>query len=159
MNKHSILIVFCMFILVSCKHAAIEYNETASDVPLIDGINPLQETVITSIAIPADSTMATLYGNKIAVQHVRTPIEKKYPKGSVLYLVTWQSQPDSVWFGGDIPKLPKSIETIKFTDLHKPLYSYINPEGNVVPHTSQKNEQRMEFILSLKNAPIPAIKR
>ncbi len=71
--------------------------------------NPLEWKVITSGVNSKNSTMYTLYGNDLAVQHARTS-DAPYPNNAVLALVTWRQQEDIRWFGANVPSQPDSVE-------------------------------------------------
>jgi hypothetical protein len=72
--------------------------------------------VITSIFDRRVSTMSTLYGNRVALEHARGSATPSYPPGSVLWLVSWSMQEDAHWFGGRIPDQVKSTEEVRVTD-------------------------------------------
>ncbi len=95
-------------------------------------VNPLQWKVITSAIDHRDSTMYTVFGNDRAVEYARTHAEHEYPAGSVIALVTWTQQEDPRWFGGRIPKAPKSVEFVTVsTDADGKLsYRYEEYEGS-----------------------------
>jgi hypothetical protein len=61
----------------------------------------------------SQSTMSTLYGNDIAVEHARSQsLADPYPPGATLSLVTWSQRRDAHWFGGKLPSALRSIETV-----------------------------------------------
>jgi hypothetical protein len=93
-------------------HLAAAFNDQAS---LPGGLpfQPLQWRVICSGLDKPDSTMSTLYGNDLAVDHARTTISHAYPPGAVLSLVTWSQKEDPHWFGAQIPAQIKSIEFVQ----------------------------------------------
>jgi hypothetical protein len=75
--------------------------------------DPLQWRIITSSINRHDSTMSTLYGNDLAVNHARTLDQPAYPSGSVLSLVTWVQKDDERWYGARIPGSIQSIEFVQ----------------------------------------------
>src|SRR5690606_31490924 len=79
--------------------------------------------VITTSVNLNNKTMSTLYGNTIAVDFAKKNSGFKYPAGSVLYEVTWEQQPDSVWFGATIPAELISVEKISFNRETEPSYA------------------------------------
>ncbi|MEO6315254.1 MAG: cytochrome P460 family protein [Chitinophagaceae bacterium] len=80
-------------------------------------VNPGHEDKVINSSINKKSgTMATLYGNEIAVRFARKHTGSDYPAGSILTLVTWQQKEDAHWFGGQIPGDIHSIEKVKFNN-------------------------------------------
>jgi hypothetical protein len=107
------------------------YNESASligDLPA----NPLQWQVIAAAINHAESSMATLYGNDVAVHYARTNGQHNYPPNSILALVTWAQQDDPRYFGARIPSQVKSVEFVfvKAGGNGAPQYSYQEYEGS-----------------------------
>jgi hypothetical protein len=123
--------------------------------------NPLQWKVITSEISQTDSTMATLYGNDLAVQYARTHAQHSYPAGAVLSLVTWTQQEDPRWFGAKIPATAKSVEfvTVGSAADGKPSYSYQEYGGAPLKKLSAEEgrnpNDRAEYILSQRAAVLP----
>ncbi|HWK05283.1 MAG TPA: cytochrome P460 family protein [Puia sp.] len=85
-----------------------------SDVGSADSLafNPLDWKIITSSLNKKDMTMATLYGNELAVKSARKGAA--YPAGAVIALVSWKQSEDEHWFGGRIPGTVLSIERVSF---------------------------------------------
>jgi len=73
----------------------------------------LKWRVITSGVDNRDSTMSTLFGNEIAVNHVRTDPHGSYPPGSVVALGTWFQREDPNWLGAMVPGRLKSMEIVR----------------------------------------------
>ena len=84
--------------------------------------NPLLEYALTSSINMKDSSMSTLYGNKIAWDYANLKNDGNYPQGAILYEVTWKQKSDSVWFGANIPKEIKSVERIFYPRNKAPRY-------------------------------------
>jgi hypothetical protein len=121
----SILILAICF-LYSCNNTSKQsnLNDKGSISELGDlKENPLLLGVITTQINSKDKTMSTLYGNKIAVDYAAKHIETNYPSGAVLYEVTWQQEPDAVWFGANIPANLISVEKVMFFNENKPSYT------------------------------------
>ncbi|MES2418760.1 MAG: hypothetical protein V4541_11275 [Bacteroidota bacterium] len=116
-------------------------NEWTSELPE----NPLLLHPLTSSINPNNNTMATLYGNDLATDHVND-----YPAGAVLYEITWSQKPDSLWFGGNVPGDVLSVEQIIFNDNGKPTYKLY--KGNIPANDEQ---ERMKFIISQRPAVSP----
>lgn len=115
-------------------------------------VNPLLENVITSSINPKAGTMQILYGNKIAWDYVNTHTDLQYPKGSVLYSVTWRQKPDSLWFGANIPKEIVQIEQVSFEN-EQPKYERF--QGSPLQKTDATDSSRLAYILSQKMAISP----
>lgn len=77
-------------------------------------LNPLDWKIITSSVNKKDTTMATLYGNELALKFARFGPDWGYPPGVVMVLVTWKPEADERWFGGKIPGTVLSIERVSF---------------------------------------------
>lgn len=143
--------------LPGCTQSNQSYlNEGASILKLKDlPENPLLLHPLTSSINPNDRTMATLYGNDLAMGHAQTYKGSDFPAGTVLYQVTWGQKKDSLWFGANIPGKVLSVEQVSFNDHKKAVYKLYkgdelrksNPE-NVVP-------ERVNFIISQKRAVSP----
>lgn len=123
--------------------------------------NPLQWKVITSETSQTESTMATLYGNDLAVQYARTHAEHNYPAGAVLSLVTWAEREDPRWFGANIPATVKSVEFVTVGNAAdgKPSYSYQEYGGSPLKKLSAENgaspNDRVAYLLSQRAAVLP----
>jgi hypothetical protein len=124
-------------------------------------VNPMQWKVITSAIERSDSTMATLFGNDLAVEYARSHSQHDYPVGSALCLVTWTQREDSRWFGAKIPDRVKTVEfvTAAARPNEGPLYSYDEYEGSplkkVSAQQSTMTKERTAYILSLRAAVMP----
>ena len=120
--------------------------------------NPLQWGVISSSISRKDGTMATLYGNDLAVRAARARIQAGYPKGSALSLVTWCEQPDSHWFGARIPGLVKSVEFVMIDADSLQLPSYLEFKGSPlrkVASDAGAAESRVAYILGQRASAMP----
>ena len=154
----------CSFLFGGCSGQkpalTASVNESAS---LVAGLpaNPLQWRIISSSLNPNDSTMATLYGNDVAVDYARSHAEHDYPENSVISLVTWSQQEDERWYGAKIPGAPKSVEFlfVKVGSDGKPSYSYELYEG--APLALRRAQQtlkptgRVAELLSQRAAVMP----
>ena len=116
--------------------------------------NPLLMIPFTSSIQPKNSTMSTLYGNKIAANYARTNPNSNYPEGSILYEVTWKQKPDDVWFGGNIPDEIIKVERVVFQEQNIPSYQLY--EGNPLKRIYSKDDEvRIKAIVSQKMAVSP----
>ncbi len=123
--------------------------------------NPLRWKVITSTIDRSDSTMATLFGNDVAVEYARSHSQQDYPAGSVLSLVTWSQREDPYWFGANIPDQVKSVEFVTVSSQpNQPVSSsYEEYEGSPLTKTTAQEpaliKERMAYLLSLRAAVMP----
>jgi hypothetical protein len=133
-------------------------NQSASLVGQLPA-NPLQWKVISSMIDGPDSTMATLCGNDIAVQYVRTHSTHDYPPGSVISLVTWTQQEDPRWFGARIPATVKSVEFVAVDAAAdgSTSYSYTKYEGAPLKRSlgPVTGDERAAYLLSQRAAVMP----
>jgi len=129
----------------------------SGDIPF----HPLQGRVITSWIDRRDSTMSTLYGNDVAVQHARTNEPHNYPPGALLAAVTWKQQEDPRWFGARIPATAQSVEyvTVKSAPDGKPSYLYQLYTGTPLKETASAEgavpSERASWLLSQRAAVMP----
>lgn len=116
--------------------------------------NPLLLGVITTQINSEKETMSTLYGNKIAVDYATKNIGTNYPSGAILYEVTWQQEPDAVWFGANIPANLISVEKVMFLNESEPSYTlYKGTPLKKLKHTYIND--RLTQILSNRYAATP----
>lgn len=125
-NKIKVFVYISLFLFAySCNNNKENINKDASLTFLGElPENPLLLNPINFSINKKEHTMSTLYGNKTAFEFKKNNTTNLYPKGSVLYEVTWNQKDDDVWFGGKIPKNIKSIERIEFHDNPQPFYEY-----------------------------------
>lgn len=131
-------------------------NEQASILELNDlPENPLLLHPLSSSINPNNHTMATLYGNDLAMDHASKNKGSDYPTGARLYEVTWEQKPDSVWFGANIPKVILSVEQVVFDNNSTPVYKLY--QGETLKEQAQGNDraERLKFIISQKMAVSP----
>jgi hypothetical protein len=74
--------------------------------------NPLQWKIITAAVDTSSKTMATLYGNDVAVRFARSNASHDYPVNATIALVTWTQRDDPRYFGAKIPDRLQSIEYV-----------------------------------------------
>jgi hypothetical protein len=157
-------------LLVSClafsncahkyKSATALINHKASltgDLPF----NPFRWGVISLGIGSLSSTMFTLYGNDVAVEHARSEPQGPYPVGSQLSLVTWTQHEDEHWFGARNPGSLKSVEFVRVEPSGdgNPLYSYRVFEGTPLKETTSERisdrERRIVEMLGRSAAVMP----
>lgn len=111
--------------------------------------------VIASSINKKHGTMATLYGNQIAL---KTAIAGtgNIVDGEIFALVTWKQQPDDHWFGANIPGNLQSVEFVK-TSLGGNNISYQKFDGkNMVLNTdTSNNQERIKYIFGQKPSIMP----
>lgn len=121
--------------------------------------NPLEWNVITTSIDRPSSTMSTLYGNDLAVQHSRRSSDANYQPGAVLSLVTWTQREDPNWFGAKIPGQVKSVEfvTAAAGENGRPSYEYRNYEGSPLALVADgpSTGTRVAYLLSLRASVMP----
>ena len=159
MRASILLIVTAALVLCGCSTRRIEsaklINHKAS-LPETLPHNPFAWRVIAAGVKTKDATMATLFGNDIAVMHARTNPSQPYPAGSVLSLVTWTEQEDERWFGAKIPGGLKSVEFVTVLD-SKPSYSYEMYAGSPLRTLVEQDERdsRINDILGQRALVMP----
>jgi len=114
--------------------------------------DPFQWKVISSSIDVQGGTMATLYGNDLAVDSARCGSQSKYPPGAILALVTWFQQDDSHWFGARIPGPIKSVEFVTASR------SYQEFRGTPLKRTmtsARLVDSRIDYILGQRASVMP----
>jgi len=164
MKRICLLIISLCLVVSGCSKKETKwpkaYNEEASITEKLP-FNPLEWRVVTSSLNRQESTMATLYGNDLAVRHARTDPQQPYPQGSTLSLVTWLQQDDEHWFGGRIPGQIKSIEFVTVdTDANQaPSYLYESYEGASLKKLPADEASiinaRIQYILNQRASVMP----
>jgi mono/diheme cytochrome c family protein len=134
-------------------------NNTAASLPANLPYQPLAWRAITMLVDRQSRTMATLYGNSIAMQavHPRSEVAPSYPAGSVLAAVTWAQRDDPHWFGARIPDVPLSIEFVEISPGNRlPAYRRFAGAALVGDRlTAGTAASRTSFILGLTPAQLP----
>lgn len=123
---------------------------------------PLGWNAITMFVDPKAHTMATLYGNDVAMRAIQArgavPTQPAaYPAGAMLALLTWVQRDDPHWFGGRMADSPQLIEFVR-ADSAGATKSYQRFEGAGAverPISPELAEQRRSFILKLTPAMLP----
>jgi len=118
---------------------------------------------ITMYVDPRTRTMATLYGNDVAMQAVQasrstgadTAKGPAYTAGAVLALVTWVQREDPHWFGGRIPDQPQSIEIVNVGNNGQNGYRRFAGAGLGEDLSFAAAAQRTSFVLGLVPARLP----
>jgi hypothetical protein len=137
-------------------------NNGAAALPQSLPYRPLGRKVVTMFVDPKAHTMATLFGNDVAMQAVaargssfgKSPA---YPAGSVLSLVTWNQREDPHWFGGRIPNSPLSVEFAE-TGASGTAGIYRCYDGPFLKEHALRTEEavkRSGFLLNLAPASLP----
>ncbi len=142
----------------SCTHRQQEYANKQASILNLGSLpeNPLLLTPMATLTNRSNNTMSMLYGNSIAVQHARQQGTDMDPPGSLLYKVTWQAKPDSLWFGATIPKQVRLVERVMVNNRAMPVYTAY--KGSALAQTKGREEDAgttAENILQLKMAVSP----
>ena len=124
--------------------------------------DPLQWRVITTSLDEAAGTMATLFGNDLALAHVRTDAQSPWPPGAEVALVTWKQREDSHWFGA---RIPGTVQTAEYVTVQPPptpdqpvsfLYeSYAGTPLVKQPADAAAGAARAFVIMGLRGAVLP----
>jgi hypothetical protein len=137
-------------------------NNSAAALPANLPYRPLTWNPITMYVDPQTHTLATLYGNRAAMEGVQMrgapPLgEPKYSTGAVLALVTWAERDDPHWFGARIPAIPESVEFLQVAGTGQTIsYRGFAGKGLVEEHAAASvAAQRTSFMLGLTPAPLP----
>ena len=123
--------------------------------------NPFRWSVISIGVDSLSSTMFTLYGNDVAVDHARSGPQGPYPVGSQLSLVTWTQHEDEHWFGARNPGSLKSVEFVRVEPGGDgtSLYSYRVFEGTPLKETTTERTsewgRRIDSMLARRTAVMP----
>jgi hypothetical protein len=141
-------------------------NNSAAALPPSLPYQPLNWNAITMYVDPETRTMATLYGNRAAMEgvqmHGATPMGgssmggSRYPTGAVLALVTWVQRDDPHWFGGRIPATPESVEFVQVATEQAIGYRRFAGKELVEDHPAASvAAQRTNFVLGLTPVRLP----
>jgi hypothetical protein len=122
-------------------------------------VRPLEWRVITSSIDREHHTMATLFGNDVAVTNARSATGAvTYPVDSTLALVTWAQKDDGHWFGARIPQRFVSMELVMVgagTGGKTPVkYERYGPDGRLASGSDQ-DAAREETILAERASFMP----
>jgi hypothetical protein len=138
-------------------------NNAAAALPSSLPYNPLDWSAITMYVDSKMRTTATLYGNNIAINTVRSRHstlnasgELHYGDGAVLSLVTWAQRDDPHWFGARIPQRLLSVEFVQVRAAEEKKYSRYDAAGQLQDNRgTQMDSQRTGFIFGLAPAQLP----
>jgi hypothetical protein len=137
-------------------------NNSAASLPAGLPWQPLGWRALTMYVDPRTHTMASLYGNDVAMQILQRdnaprPTQITYPSGSVLALVTWAQRDDPHWFGARIPDTPQTVEFVQFSsDNQSTIYRAWGGKTLAEVHADAGiATQRTAFILNLKPVSMP----
>lgn len=162
MPKYLLSVLFVLGTIDGCgNHAASTPEPVGEEVSVSANLpfNPFQWKIISSSINPQTGTMATLYGNDLAVQTARHGSQPAYPPGAVLAMVTWYQQEDNRWFGARIPGRMKSVEIVAMEqDGHSRSYQEFSGSPlimtKLVPAPALP-DPRIDYILALRASVMP----
>jgi Cytochrome P460 len=153
--KHLLFLTVCLILLSCGKNRTNNYNTAAAlrDTLLLQ---PNEWKVITSSINTSTHTMATLYGNEVAVKAARSG-QGSYPAGASLLLVTWKQQPDDHWFGAIIPGAVETVEQVVYTTGSiSPFYTKYT--GNLLAKSivnPEESQHRIAWMIQQRAAVMP----
>jgi len=159
--KFFLLAMTTLFALVGCQSTRPEPASTNRQAALTGTLlyNPLAWRVVTSWTNERQATMSTLYGNDLAIEHVRSSSDLGYPAGAVLALVTWSQRDDPHWFGARIPSTPQSVEFVVIPSEAGQNPAYERYQGSPLKRTNDADRntaaQRTSYLLSQRAAVMP----
>lgn len=160
-NYLSSLALFLM--VVGCTNEKVNSSNCINEAASLSAndslsFNPLEWIVIYSEIDKNAKTMATLYGNDMAVSYARAGGYNNYPSGTQLSMVTWKQREDEHWFGGNIPDSIQSVEIIKFEEpMQRPGYKIYKGTPLRIDNSidSEMITRRIGYISSQKASVIP----
>lgn len=159
--KLFLLTMTTLFALVGCQSTRPEPASTNRPAALTGSLpyNPLAWRVVTSWTNERQATMSTLYGNDLAIEHVRSSSDLGYPAGAVLALVTWSQRDDPHWFGARIPSTPQSVEFVVIPSEAGQSPTYERYQGSPLKRANDADRntaaQRASYLLSQRAAVMP----
>jgi hypothetical protein len=123
-------------------------------------VRPLEWRVITSSIDREQHTMATLFGNDVAVTSARSATGAvTYPAGSTLALVTWVQKDDGHWFGARIPQRFVSMELVTVAAgadaKTAATYQRFGPTGQAASGGANEDSARKAAILTERASVMP----
>jgi hypothetical protein len=145
-----------MTLIFSCNSSPDLGEQTNSKASLPGGIHFKGRglKVMNTLINKKNGTMSTLYGNDIALISAMSGSQRPAP-GMELVLVTWAQQPNSYWYGNNIPGRLLSLETVRTPTESKISYSLF--EGQSPPRNQYRatGKNRISFILNQKPSVLP----
>jgi hypothetical protein len=163
LRRKTVAAAALLLIVAGCSHRRPSerdlYNVDAA-LPAALPLQPLDWQVITSSVDREHHTMATLFGNDVAVKAAHASDgQVQYPAAAVLSEVTWLQREDEHWFGGRIPQRFVSMEIVKITTSAEGSsaagYERFGPTGQRTSENPGQDEARKQAILAEKPSPMP----
>ena len=152
-----ILLASIVVLLAACTNSNSNTRLVNDDASLPTSFNFSKQglKVITSFINKKQGTMATLYGNDVALQAAKLG-SSTTTTGETFALVTWKQKADDHWFGAKIPSNLQSVEYVK-TRPSGNTVSYQKFEGKtlVLSTDTLHNQERIKYILSQKASIFP----
>lgn len=148
--------------LSACGHAGTIDTHPGGAIALrgVLPYDPFEWPVIASFVDPGQETMATLFGNEVAMHAARSNDWTTYPAGSVLSLVTWRQRDDPDWFGARVPDVVQSVEFVELRAEggNSPTTTYArfsNPSLEPSPISSGEQQARIHYLLTQRASSMP----
>jgi hypothetical protein len=138
-------------------------NNIAAALPASLPYQPLAWNAITMYVDPQAHTMATLFGNDLAMQTVQArraapaaaTEAPAYQAGAVLALITWAQFDDPHWFGARIPGMPQSVEFVEVAAAGRTSYRRFAGTGLTEDQSATAAAQRTSVAMGLAPAQLP----
>jgi hypothetical protein len=152
-----------LLVVAGCSHRRPSerdlYNVDAA-LPAALPLQPLNWQVITSTVDREHHTMATLFGNDVAVKAAHgSDGQVQYPAAAVLSEVTWLQREDEHWFGGRIPQRFVAMEVVRVAPSAegRPAVTYerFGPSGQRTSESPGQDAAREQAILAERPSPMP----
>lgn len=151
------LLIGMVILLAACTNSNSNTSLVNDDASLPTSFNFSKQglKVVTSFINKKQRTMATLYGNDVALQAAKLG-SSTITAGETFALVTWKQKADDHWFGAKIPSSLQSVEYVKTTQPGNTA-SYQRFEGKtlVLSTDTLHNQERIKYILSQKASIFP----
>jgi hypothetical protein len=150
------LLAGMVFILAACNSTTKPTNlaNVPASLPASFNFDKMVLKVVASSISKKQNTMATLYGNEIALKSMGEA--KNAPVANeVLTLITWQQKADDHWFGAKIPANLQSVEVIKVSADKVVSYRKYKGKDLVADADTTNNSQRIAFILHTQPSVMP----
>lgn len=157
--KRKIYMIIAAYALLSanCTESTIIDEKINVKASLPQNINFTKQgfKVISLLINKKVCTMATLYGNDIAVKAALSE-NKILRSGFQMALVTWQQRPSPYWFGDNIPDRLQSVELIKTDPVtDKLIYEKYGSTGAKIATDNRNVKERISYMLNIKPSVLP----
>jgi hypothetical protein len=157
-RTHKACVVFCLLIYSCNNNTRLPGNiNTRASLPDSIQLTVSGLKVLTTFINRKAGTTSVLYGNPLALREA-AGLNKEVVGGEIFTLVTWKQQPDTHWFGAQIPGDFLSAEQLKTDSAGQAVVlNYRRYEGNrFVPDSDTLYKSgRIRFILAQRPSVMP----